>query len=44
MAKAITLTFRDVEPTPQDKIVVTFEPVTDPAIVNTVEIIDQGNS
>jgi hypothetical protein len=40
--KAITRTFRDIEPTPQDKIVITFEPVTDPAIVNTVEVIDQG--
>jgi hypothetical protein len=39
--KAITRTFRDIEPTPQDKIVITFEPVTDPAIVNTVEVIDQ---
>ncbi|HKE21114.1 MAG TPA: malectin domain-containing carbohydrate-binding protein [Bryobacteraceae bacterium] len=42
--RAITRTFRDIEPTPQDKIVVTFEPVTDPAIVNTVEVIDQGSS
>jgi hypothetical protein len=40
--RALTQTFRDIEPTPQDKIVITFEPVTDPAIVNTVEVIDQG--
>ena len=39
--RALTRTFRDIEPTPQDKIVITFEPVTDPAIVNTVEVIDQ---
>ena len=42
--KAINRTFRDIEPSPQDKIVITFEPVTDPAIVNTVEVIDQGGS
>ena len=40
--RAITRTFRDIQPTPQDKIVITFEPVTDPAVVNTVEVIDQG--
>ncbi len=39
---AIVRTFRDVDPTPQDKIVITFEPVTESAIVNTVEITDQG--
>ena len=40
--KAMSRTFHDVEPTPQDKIVITFEPVTDPAIVNTIEVTDQG--
>ncbi len=40
--KAITRTFHDIEPTPQDKISITFEPVTESAIVNTVEIVDQG--
>ena len=39
---AIVRTFRDVEPTPQDKIMITFEPVNENAIVNTVEITDQG--
>jgi hypothetical protein len=40
--QAITRVFRDVEPTPQDKIEIAFEPVTESAIVNTVEIADQG--
>jgi beta-galactosidase len=40
--KAIVRTFRDVEPTPQDKILMTFEPVTESAIVNMVDINDQG--
>ena len=40
---AFIRTFRDVEPTPQDKIVITFEPVTEAAIVNTVEITDQSS-
>ena len=40
--KAITRTFSDVESTPQDKIALWFEPVTESAIVNTVEVIDEG--
>ena len=41
--QAITRTFRDIQPTPQDKIVITFEPITESAIVDTVEVIDLGN-
>jgi hypothetical protein len=41
--QAITRTFRDIQPTPQDKIGITFEPITESAIVDTVEVIDQGN-
>ena len=39
---AIIRTFRDIEPTPQDKIPIKFEPLTEAAIVNTIEITDQG--
>jgi hypothetical protein len=39
--KAITRTFRDIDSSPQDKISISFEPVTDYAIVNVVEVIPQ---
>jgi hypothetical protein len=39
--KTLTRTFRDIEPTPQDKITISFEPVNDYAIVNALEVIPQ---
>ena len=39
--KAIHRVFRNVQSNPQDKIVVTFQPVTDYATVNAIEVVDE---
>src|SRR6266581_1386857 len=41
--KENTRTFRDIHQTYQDTIVITFEAVNETAIVDTMEVIDQGN-
>ncbi|HEY3835216.1 MAG TPA: malectin domain-containing carbohydrate-binding protein [Bryobacteraceae bacterium] len=41
-ARVVTRTFRGVRPNPFDKIVLCFEPVTEFAIVNAIEVEDEG--
>ena len=41
-ARAVTRTFRGVRPSPFDKIILSFEPVTEFAIVNAIEVEDEA--
>ncbi len=41
--RAITRTFRGLTPTPQEKLVLTFEPLSDYGIVNAIEVVDEGS-
>jgi hypothetical protein len=40
--RAITRTFHGIKPTPFDKIILYFEPITDFAIVNAIEVADEA--
>ena len=39
---ALTRTFRGIKPNPFDKIVLSFEPTTEFAIVNAISVEDEG--
>lgn len=40
--RAFTITHRGVPSNPRDEIVITFEPVSDYAILNAIEVVDEG--